>query len=897
MDQHPGSTATLGSEDLFDVVLRDGSTLALRRPAESDVEAIRQFFDELSPESRYQRFFSLRTLDRQEVARLACVPPEIGRALVGECGGRVVAFAGYYRRHPGDERAEVAFAVADRLQGRGVGTQLLEGLAERARAEGLRFFDAYVLGGNARMLDVFLESGFRVRQRVEQGVVHVELALEPTPEHDVQAARRAHVAALASMRPIFEPRAVAVVGANRERGHLGAEILHNLLAAGFRGVIYPVHPSATEIQGVPAYPSLRAVPGPVDLAVIAVPAGAVLDVVEDGLAVGVRAFCVISAGFGEAGPEGRARERALVAAVRRAGCRLVGPNCMGVVNTDPAVRLNATFSPVYPPAGGVAMSTQSGALGLAILDYARRLDIGISSFVSVGNKADVSGNDLIQYWEEDPRTRVILLYLESFGNPRIFSRLARRVSRRKPIVAVKAGRSPAGARAASSHTGALATADAVVDALFRQTGIIRTATLEELFDVAALLARQPVPPGRRVAILTNAGGPGILAADACEANGLELAPLDETTVTALRSFLPAEASVGNPVDMLASAPADHYARALRMLLADAHVDSVLTIFIPPVVTDPAAVARAVGEAAAASEKPVLAIFMRAAGAPSGLGAVPCYSFPESAAVALARAAAYGEWRRQPQGAVPAFSDLRMAEVRAVVAGALRRGGGWLTPDEAQRLVAAIGLEVAPARMVRSADEAVQAAADIGYPVALKAMGPTILHKTERNAVHLGLEDARAVRAAAAELVARLGGEMSGLLVQAMVPDGIEMLVGGLQDPMFGPVVACGSGGILAELVADTVFRLCPLTDVDAAAMIDELRSAKLLRGYRGRPAADAAALRETLLRVSTLLDLCPEILELDLNPLKVLPVGARAVDVRVRVGRGNAGSDGRRVRY
>ena len=885
-------------EQLCDVVLRDGSTLAVRTVREDDIDALLTFFTELSPESRYYRFLGTPRMDSATLAQLVPADPGLGKALIGECGERIVAFAGYYRTARGSNRAEVAFAIADAFQGRGIGTRLLEQLADIARSEKTSTFDAYVLGENRKMMDVFLESGYRVSRRIDRGVFHVELSLEPTVEYAEKAARRAQLAATASMKAFFEPRTVAVVGANRGRGKIGAEILHNLQAAGFTGRVIPIHPTAHEIQGLSTCARVSDVSGAVDLAVIAVPAAQVLDVVEDCLAKGVRALCVISAGFGETGVEGRERELALLEKVRSAGCRLIGPNCMGLLNTDPAIRLNATFSPVYPPPGGVAMSTQSGALGLAILDYARQLNIGISSFVSVGNKVDVSGNDLIQYWAEDPHTSVILLYLESFGNPRKFGDIARRVGRVKPIVAVKAGRSIAGARAAASHTGALAATDAVVDALFHQAGVIRTNTLEELFDVAALLAHQPIPRGRRVAILTNAGGPGILAADACEANGLELVTLNEQTQTELRSFLPRAASVSNPVDMLASAPPEHYRRALGALLRDEHVDSVLTIFIPPLVTEPGAVAAAVvAGAAGATGKPIAGIFMRAEGAPPGLAPIPCYGFPESAAIALARVTAYGEWKQKPIGTIPAFTDLQPEDARAPVESSLRRGGGWLTPVETQALMAAVGIETAAAQMTKNPDDAVAAAASLGFPVVLKAIGPALLHKTEHQAVHLNLNSEDAVRHAASDFGARFGSELNGILVQRMVAGGVEILVGALHDPTFGPVIVCGAGGVLVDLLADSAFRIHPLTKEDAAEMIDELRVARLLRGYRGAPAADEAALREVLLRVSALLTICPEIQELDINPVKALPSGACAVDVRVRVERGAPRPQTRRVEY
>ncbi|HEX2343381.1 MAG TPA: GNAT family N-acetyltransferase [Vicinamibacterales bacterium] len=883
--------------ETFDVVLRDGSTLTLRPGREEDVPALLQFFESLSPQSAYMRFMGFRKLDAEGVRRFATTDPSIGYSLVGEFGGRIIAAAGYYRTDVPD-LAEVAFAIADARQGRGIGTRMLDRLADVARAQGIRAFEADVLGENRKMMQVFVDSGYELTRRIDRGVVHFVLSLDRTPNLVEKAAQRSQVAATASMKAFFEPASIAVVGANRERGKIGSEILHNLRSAGFPGALVPVHPTATEVQGLPAYRRVADIPGPIDLAVISVPADRVLDSVDDCLAKGVRGICVISAGFSEAGPDGRAREAALVERIRAAGCRLIGPNCMGLLNTDPAFSLNATFSPVYPPAGGVAMSTQSGALGLAILDYARRLNIGISSFVSVGNKADVSGNDLIQYWAQDPRTSVILLYLESFGNPKKFSEIARRVARSKPIVAVKAGRSQAGARAASSHTGALASSDAVVDALFRQSGIIRTDTLEELFDVAALLAHQPVPRGRRVAILTNAGGPGILAADSCEANGLELPALSDATRAELRSFLPAAASVGNPVDMLASAPAEHFKRGLAAVLRDEHVDSVLVIFIPPLVTESDAVAAAIVESARhAADKPVAAIFMRADGAPAALAGIPCFAFPEAAAIALARAAAYGAWRQKPADTIPVFEDLDRDRAQGVVENVLARGGGWMTPDESQALMGSIGIATAPARMVHTAADAAAASRAMGQAVALKAIGPTLLHKTERQAIRLDLSGEAAVLSAYADLEARFGNELSGVLVQAMVPGGIEMLVGAVQDPIFGPLVVCGSGGVLVELVADRAFRIHPLGVRDAVEMIDELKGARLLRGYRGAPPVDEPALRDVLLRVSALLTICPEVQELDINPVKVLSSGVRAVDVRVRIDRPTEATGARRAQY
>jgi acetyl coenzyme A synthetase (ADP forming)-like protein len=884
--------------EALDVVVRDGSTVCLRAATDQDAGALVDFLQSLSTESQYFRFLGARRLTVTSVRALLSSPGRTVTSLVAESGGRIVAFAGFYGMPESPDRAEVAFAVADALHGHGIGTRMLEHLARLAREQDIVTFDAYVMGANYRMVQMFRDSGFPVTTTVEDGLSHVVVSLRETVRFSDVAATRSRLAATASMKPFFKPRVVAVVGANRERGKIGAEILHNILAAGFTGTVIPVHPAAEVVQGLHAYARVADIPLDVDLAVIVVPARHVLDAVDDCIAKNVPAICVISAGFGECDAEGQAREAALVTRVRDAGCRLIGPNCMGLLNTDPAVRLNATFSPVYPPAGGVAMSTQSGALGLAILDSARRLNIGISTFVSVGNKPDVSGNDLIQYWADDPATSVILLYLESFGNPRKFSQIARRVARTKPIVAVKAGRSGAGSRAAASHTGALTSSDAVVDALFRQAGVIRTERLEELFDVAALLSHQPVPQGPRVAILTNAGGPGILAADACEANGLELPALGGGTCSALRAFLPAAASVNNPVDMLASAPAGDYQRALEIVLSDVNVDSVITIFIPPLVTDPQAVAAAIARGALAdSHKPVLGVFMRAEGAPEALAPIPAYAFPESAALALARVTTYGQWLARPIDAAPELDDFDPVRVRSIVDVVLARGGGWATAEEAAALLAAAGIEHAASSVASDAEQAVRAASALGYPVALKALGATLLHKTERGAVALHLVDAAAVRAAFAGFALKFGSEMTSVLVQQMVPSGVEMIVGAVHDPQFGPVIACGTGGVLVEVLADTAFRLHPLTASDAREMIAELRGARLLRGYRGAPAVDEAALHETLLRVSALLTAVPEIQDLDLNPVIVLQTGARVADVRIRLDGVLPERRGRRVEY
>jgi acetyl coenzyme A synthetase (ADP forming)-like protein len=868
----------------FDVVLRTGRTIRLRPVRHSDGPQLVEFFRKLSPEALYARFFDLRTAE----AAAACAPADVDYqrcfGMVAESAGEIAGVAHYFASPRHAEVAEVAFAIRDDLQGCGVGTRMLEKLAEVARWNRITRFVAETLSNNKSMLGVFLDSGFEVVSHPDGSVVKLSFPIAATPQFEEHTAARAQKAAWASMRAVFAPRSIAVVGASRRPGHLGGEILRHLRGSGFRGDLYAVNPASREINGVPSFPSVADIPGSVELAVVAVSARDVEKVIDDCIGKGVAAAVVISAGFGETGPEGRAAEQRLLERVRAAGMRMVGPNCMGVLNTDPSVQMHATFASIFPPAGKVAMSSQSGALGLAILDYAKSLNIGFSTFVSVGNKTDVSGNDLIQYWAEDPRTEVILLYLESFGNPRKFAQIARRVGKKKPIVVVKAGRSQSGARAASSHTGALATDDAIVADMLRQAGVIRTDTLEELFDVATLLAHQPLPAGRRVAIVTNAGGPGILAADACEANGLQLARLSEATTLGLRSFLPAAASVSNPVDMIASASPEHYARTLEAVLTDPGVDAVIALYIPVLPTDAPAVAAAIRECGTkANGKTMLANFMSVQGVPAPLAPVPAFPFPERTATALARAAKYAEWRNKPLGSAPRIAGMEEGKLRAVIDQKLADSGGWLDPVEVRELFRAAGIAIPALELVDDEECAVDAAIVLDFPVALKAYGPELLHKSEVGGVKLNLNCVADVREAYAHMREAIGPKMTGAVVQKMAARGVEVMVGATADPSFGHIVAFGAGGTLVEVLADVVFRLQPLTDADIDEMIGQARVSRVLAGVRGARPADVAALKEAIARVDALLEICPEIRELDINPLMVLESGALAVDARVRV--------------
>lgn len=876
-----------------DVVLRDGSTVRIRVMRPADEPSLLALLQSLSDESRWLRFYSSANGSAlaAEAHREANLDHTFGLLAFSGAEERVVGHAFYAVVN--EHRAEVAFTIANDFQGRGLGTMLLGQLAEVAAANGIQVFEAEVVAANHAMLHVFRASGFPIEVDATAGQLHVTFPTSFSEEAIKRFEQRETIAAVNALKLFFNPRAVAVIGASRQRGTIGGEIFHNLLSYGFQGPVYPVNPSAEVIQCVPAYPSVEAIAGPVDLAIIIVPAARVVEVATACGRKGVKALVVISAGFSETGKEGEERQAELLRACRAAGMRLIGPNCMGIANTDPAVLLDATFAPGVPPPGRVGFSSQSGALGLAIIEYANSLGLGISTFVSVGNKADISGNDLLRYWESDNGTDVILLYLESFGNPKKFSQIARRVGREKPIVVVKSGRSAAGARATSSHTGALiAASDVTVDALFRQAGVIRTDTLAELFDAASLLVNQPLPRGHRVGIITNTGGPAILCADACEARGLEVPLLGEGSQEKLRSFLLPGASASNPVDMIASASADDYHKAIGIVAADNNVDALIVIFTPPLVTRAADVAVAIVDAVRAlnRSKPVMTVFLSARGTPEELRSadvsIPSYAFPETAAIALARAARYREWRERPETAARRFEDIRRDEAAAVVAAALGRGGGWLTPDETAKLCACYGLPLVEQRIAASAQDAGTAAEEMGGEVALKAIAPGVIHKTEAGAVRLHLHGAEEVRSAAGKMSEQLkaqGQSATGFVVQRMAQRGVEMLVGVVHDPQFGPVVACGAGGVQVELLRDVSVRLTPLSKEDASEMIRSLKTYPLLTGFRGAPVCDVAALEEGLLRVSSMVEDIPPIAELDLNPFVVHASGAVILDARVRV--------------
>jgi acetyl coenzyme A synthetase (ADP forming)-like protein len=700
-------------------------------------------------------------------------------------------------------------------------------------------------------------------------------------------------APIGPLDPILRPRAIAVVGASRQPGTIGNQLVVNLVDYGYTGIVYPVNTHASAVHAIRAYPTVSAIGAEVDMAVIAVPKQFVVAVAEDCARAGVRGIVVISAGFREVGPEGAERERALVDVVTRTGMRMVGPNCMGVLNADPAVSMNATFAPLMPPVGGVAFVSQSGAMGLSVLDYAREYGIGISQFVSVGNKPDVSGNDLLEQWENDPAVSVILMYTEDFGNPQRFRELASRITKRKPIIALKSGRSVVGARAASSHTGALAASDAAVEALLGQAGVLRAGSVEELFDMAMAFGRQPLPRSRRTAVLTNAGGPGILAADALEASGMTLPALHADTVTRLTPLFPPEASIRNPLDMIASATPAGYRSALGALLADPGVDSVVAIFIPPLGIEQEAVAEAMSAAAAEHpDTPVLAVLMGRNGLPQGKAelhdaGIPAYLFPEAAARALAAMCRQREWlERLPDASSPLGVD--RARASAIIERARSERRSKLSELEALALLDAYGIATASAELATSATEAAAAATRVGLPVAMKIVSPDISHKTDVGGVRLGLTTAGEVRDAFARMMDDVGARASGarvdgVVVQRMVRGGRETIAGVTRDRLFGPLVMFGLGGILVEAVRDVVFRLAPLGTCDATDMVAGIRGAAILSGIRGEPPADRDALVDAVRRVAQLAVDFPEIEEMDVNPLLAFEHGATAVDARVRI--------------
>jgi acetyl coenzyme A synthetase (ADP forming)-like protein len=838
-----GYPAELESE----VLLADGRVAQVRPIVPEDAEALRAFAGRLSAETVYLRFFSARRqLTDAELRHFTNVDYERRLAIVAFVDGELVAVARYERLGDGNE-AEVAFTVRDDQQGRGLGTVLLEHLASAALTRGITTFVGDTLPENSKMLGVFREAGLVESARFDSGVIRVTIQLDPVPGYADKVEERDSAAAARSIARILEPSSVAVIGASPRPRTIGYALVANLLAGGFTGRIHPVHPTAPEVLGLPAYPSIAKVPEPVDLAVIAVPAASVPAVVEECGEAGCGGLVVVSAGFAETGRAGAEAERQIVSSARRHGMRLVGPNCMGVINTAEHVRLDATFAPVAPVPGRIAFCSQSGGLGVAILGEASRRGLGISSFVSVGNKADVSSNDLIRYWEQDPGTDVILLYLESFGNPRHFSRIARRVGRRRPIVAVKSGRSASGVRGTALHTAAAGEApDDIVDALFRQAGVIRVDTLEELFDVAEVVHHQPLPAGDRVGILGNAGGPVVLAADACEARGLQVPVLSEATQGRLREVLGGQAAVRNPVDCNPSATPEEYGRALDILLDDPGIDAAITILTPPFPREAEGVATQVVRVAGAHGKPVVANFLATEGTVeafrSGEPRIPWFHYPESAARALAKVVPYAVWRRECEAA-----------------------------DEAEATTKpALASEPEPAPEPDPQSDAAGKA--FGDPLAARAVLSAALEQDPGNpdGVELSAD-------ATSALLATYGIPLKAVEAPPPAPPLSVRLV---EDPLFGPVVSVGLAGLASEVFGDRALRLAPFSQSEAESMVRSLRAVSVLEAA---PApADFPAIGRLLCRVARMAEDLPEIARLELEPVvSIAPGGVSVGGARV----------------
>jgi acyl-CoA synthetase (NDP forming)/GNAT superfamily N-acetyltransferase len=947
-------------------LLADGTTVEIRPAGPDDTEAVLHFHQAMSPDNLYLRFFSMSKRAAEQEAQRVCRPAGADHAaLLALLGEQVVGLASYEpTATPG--MAEVAFAVADDMHGRGIATLLLEHLVSLGRARQVLTFAATTLPENTAMLRVFADAGLSVRRRLVEDVIEVTMPL-PREEAALGAdnvyldavAGREQRADVASLAPLLAPQSVAVVGASRRPGSIGRTILLNIRDAGFAGALYAVNPHADNIEGVPCLPSVAALPGPPDMVVIAVPPPAVLRVARECGKQGARALVVITSDLGVSG------DARLLQTCRQYGMRLVGPNCFGVA--VPGMGLDATFDAHHPATGTAGLIVQSGGVGIALLEHFTRLGIGISSFVSIGDKMDVSSNDLLMWWEQDAVTRLAVLYLESFGNPRKFARTARRVSARMPVLTVHAGRSAPGQRAAASHTAAAAAPLITRQALFEQAGVIATTSLGELLDAAALLANQPVPTGRRVAIVTNAGGAGVLAADACVEAGLSVHMVSRRTRTRLRRLLPRGAAVAGPVDTTAGVAAQQFIDCLLMVAED-HADgertrrrstghgagrphpgserpdgehpdgeqpdaghrederragaagnsdpglghpagehlagerpagrpgSHTTGEGPPDAVIALIVPTAAGNLVPALQEvqlpvPLAAVILdqaetvRLLATTHGGPAVPAYAYPEAAARALGRAASYSAWRSRPAGTVPELTRCRPGDARKLVAAFLGRmpGGGWLSPAEADELLRCYGIPVVESRFTHGAAQTIAAAAALGGHVALKADVLGLVHKSGAGAVELNLRGAPDVRRAVRRLEGRFGDKLSGLLVQPMIADGTELIIGVVQEPVFGPLVVFGLGGVATEMLGDHAARLAPLTDTDADDLIHSIRAAPLLLGHQGQPAADLDAIRDTLLRISLLADDLPEVTELDLNPVIARPDGVFAVDARIRV--------------
>jgi acyl-CoA synthetase (NDP forming)/RimJ/RimL family protein N-acetyltransferase len=855
-----------------DVVLRDGTVAHVRPIRPDDADGLRRFHAAQSEESIYLRFFApIRMLSDADVHRFTHVDYTDRVALVATMREDIIGIGRYDRID--DHSAEVAFNISDLYQGKGIGSVLLEHLAAIAQELGLTRFTAEVLPQNRKMLAVFSDAGYEVSRHIEDGVVEVGFDIEPTDRSKAVAMAREHRAEARSMHTLLHPRSIAVIGASRREESIGSQLLERLLAAGFTGPVHPVNPHVKRLRRRTAYPSVGAIPEPVDLAVVAVPAERVLEVVDECAEAGVKALLVVSSGFAEEGPEGAALQAELVRRARGSGMRVVGPNSFGIINNDPQVRLNASLAPTLPPPGRLGLFSQSGALGIAVLASAARRNLGISTFGSAGNRVDVSGNDFMQYWIDDDATDAVGLYLESMGNPRKFSRIARNLALIKPVIVMKSGVSrfgvPPGHRVRETKA-----RPEVFAAMLRQAGVIRVEDVHQLFDVAQLVVHQPLPRGDRVAVVGNSAALGALTADACSSWGL--------TVT------------HGPVSLRSEATADEFRTALTQAFADPDVDSVLTCFIPPLVTVDEEVAVAVRETAALSDKPCVSTFLGMRGVDDGHSsvrgsggetrAIPVYTMPEDAVRALASATRYGQWRSRDHGTpvAPTGINRRIAEDVVETVLSVTPRGRRLDHHESAALLGAYGIDVWSQRAVGTADEAVAAAEALGYPVVLKSVAPMMRHQGGVSGVRIDLADEGALRAGWASLSERLAPlQADRFVVQKMATPGVACVVTSDEDPLFGPVIGFSVAGLPTELLGDVAYRIPPLTDVTVAELISSVKAAPVLHGYKGQTPVHGAALADLIARVSVLADDLPEVASLLLNPVNAHPGGVEVLGAEI----------------
>jgi acyl-CoA synthetase (NDP forming)/GNAT superfamily N-acetyltransferase len=867
-----------------DIVLIDGATAHIRPITTEDSNLLIAFYSRVSDESKYYRFFAPRpVLSDRDVRNYTTVDHDDRVAFIVTVGAEMIGVGRYDRISRGASEAEVAFLVEDAHHGRGLGSVLLEHLAQAARERGVSRFVADVLPGNRKMIQVFTDAGYSVHPTYEDGVLHVEFDIDPTEQSLAVLEAREHRAEARSIARLLTPRSVAVVGASRRRDKIGQALVSNLVAGGYTGPVYAVNPEAPAIAGVPAFPTLAAVPADVDLVIVAVPPEAVPEVVAHAAGKDAKGLVVVSAGFADAGEDGRARQRDLVEQARANGMRVLGPNCLGMINTDPSVSLNASISAVMPGHGRVGFLSQSGAFGQSILRECVDRGLGLSTFVSAGNRADVSVNDLLQYWDEDDGTDVVLLYLESLGNPRKFSRIARRLSRGKPVVAVKTGRFSQSATGSTRRASSLP--PAAVDALFHQSGVVRVDTLTEMLDVSALLTCQPLPRGRRIAVVANSSALGLLTADSATAAGLEVQ--------------------GVPQDLGTDAGAQEFGPALQAVVADEDVDAIVVVYAPRLESKAPEVASVLAGLAQRTDKPIVTAFLAGRGVPAALrvvdnhgvlqrGSVPSYGSPEEAVRALSHAVEYAAWRSRPAGEVPHLDRIDPEAARAQALTVLEDSpeGRILDVEELTALLACYGLDLFPMRHANSVEEAVAAGEQFGWNVALKARASHLRNRADLADVWRNIDSEAEMRDAWDTMTRTLADASEAwFVVQPMAEAGVPVAIRADEDPLYGPVLSFGVGGVATEVIGDRSYRIPPLTDVDAAEMVREVRAAPLLLGHRGEPVADLAAIEDVLHRVSSLVDDVPELLLLELGPVLVRPHGLAIVNGSARLGPSRSRAD------